>query len=349
MAKHPSIDSYVDDKIAKDEFEKSLDDGLVYIGHKLMVPNKGDYFVLPSYKGRYALVNTGESYLMLSNVCSHRQALLLEGKGNVKSINCRLHCWGFELNGKLKLTPLFKEPVKNADLESFELKEWNGLLFKTRLPDFDLESLGLSEYINFEGYEFAGSSIEQYSFNWKVFMEIYLENYHVFSMHPGLKKYVTAADLEWKTGEDYSVQKVGLGKSIQTGNTESYTLWQQEIIKHFEPNLPRYGAIWSLIYPNIMIDHYPNIIAISTVHPLGARQCLNQVEFYYPSQLYKEKPQYFEAMQKAYAETAVEDNDACMLLQKGREALHSRGDEKYGPIEDFLEKGVEEFYKFLAK
>ncbi|MEC9281090.1 MAG: SRPBCC family protein [Bdellovibrionota bacterium] len=349
MPIYPSIDSYVDDQISNAEFSKALDHGLVYVGHKLMVPNKGDYFVLPSFNQAYVLVNTGESYRMLSNVCSHRQALLLEGKGNVKSINCRLHCWGFDLNGKLKLTPLFKDDASKADLASFELKEWNGLLFKSRTPDLDLKTAGLDEFINFEGFEFAGYSSEKYSFNWKVFMEIYLENYHVFSIHPGLKKYVSPTDLEWQTGSDYSIQKVGLAKFIENGNTELYTNWQQAILEHFKPKLPRYGAIWSLLYPNIMIEHYPNIIAISTVHPIGAKECLNQVEFYYPSQMYQQKPDYFDAMQKAYAETAAEDNEACTILQKGREALYHQGEKKFGPIESFLEKGVQEFYNFLAR
>lgn len=349
MIKYPSIDSYVDDHISKQEFHSALDKGLVYVGHKLMVPNKGDYYVLPIYQSRYALVNTGEGYYLLSNVCSHRQALLLEGKGNIKSIQCRLHCWGFDLTGKLKHTPLFKDPVENADLESFPLQEWEGLLFKGRSPDMDLKTVGLDDKIQFENYEFGGSTCEEYSFNWKVFMEIYLENYHVFSMHPGLKKYVSAADLEWLCDKDYSVQKVGLGKTIEKGNTEAYNHWQKAILEHYQENLPRYGAIWSLLYPNIMIEHYPNIIAISTVHPLGARACINQVEFYYPSQMYKEKPEYFQAMQKAYSETALEDKEACMLLQRGKEVLSNSGDEVFGPIHSFLEKGVEEFYKFLAR
>jgi len=60
-------------------------------------------------------------------------------------------------------------------------------------------------------------------------------------------------------------------------------------------------------------------------------------------------PDYFAAEKAAYMETAVEDEEACLLLEKGRRALYLSGEEEQGPIEPFLEAGVAHFYDWLAK
>ena len=48
-------------------------------------------------------------------------------------------------------------------------------------------------------------------------------------------------------------------------------------------------------------------------------------------------------------ETAIEDEEACLLLEKGRRALYLSGEEEHGPIEPFLEAGVAHFYQWLAR
>ena len=47
-------------------------------------------------------------------------------------------------------------------------------------------------------------------------------------------------------------------------------------------------------------------------------------------------------------ETAEEDEVACTLLEKGREALYLSGEEEFGPVDSFLEAGVAGFYEFLT-
>lgn len=346
MFRHPSIKSYFDQELAREQDEKAFLKGLSYAGHCLMVPEKNSYQVLPHFHDRYTLFNQGDSYELLSNVCLHRQAKLLEGAGKTSSINCKLHCWSYETNGKLKATPHFEQKPE-LSLKKEKLTNWNGLLFKGRAPEMDVEELGLEEYLNFNDYFFAGLESTHYQFNWKTFVEIYLENYHVYSMHPGLKKLVTPSDLEWIFGQDFSVQKVGLGKDLLKATTPNYRHFQDALLERFKDNLPRYGAIWCFIYPNIMIEWYPEVLVVSTIYPQGARKCTNHVEFYYPKEFHSIAPEYFEAEKKAYMETALEDEEACLLLEKGREALYLAGEEEYGPVDSFLEAGVSKFYEFL--
>lgn len=343
----PKISSYFDLDCHSKEIDDLFQD-IKYSGHKLMVPNSNDYTVLPSSYGRWALFNRNENYLLQSNVCLHRQSKLLETSGNTKLTSCRIHCWTYDEEGKLKSAPHFKhKPL--GELKKIHLKEWNGLLFEGRVPNLNLEKCGISEYINFDEYFFHSTSTTEYNYNWKTFSEIYLENYHVFSMHPGLRKFVTPSDLEWHFGEDYSVQKVGLGSNMLNYGSDAYLEWQMNVAKEYAGNLPRYGAIWVYIYPNIMIEWYPNVIAISTIHPVNPQKCVNHVEFYFKKDLYLKNPGYYKSLLNVYEETAAEDEEACLLLDSGRSSLYKKGECETGVCEPFLEAGVQHFYDWMYK
>jgi phenylpropionate dioxygenase-like ring-hydroxylating dioxygenase large terminal subunit len=47
------------------------------------------------------LVRNSTGVELLSNVCRHRQALMLNGSGQVDTIVCPLHRWTYDLEGQL--------------------------------------------------------------------------------------------------------------------------------------------------------------------------------------------------------------------------------------------------------
>jgi choline monooxygenase len=348
MHNNPSINSYFIKGYQDSEVRNlfNSEGALKYIGHELMIPNKNDYRVIPSTHDRWTLINN-ETPSLVSNVCLHRQSKLLSGSGNKKMIGCKVHCWTYNTKGELKSSPFFKD-VKRNHLDTKNLNNWNGLLFEGRVPDLDLKAAGVDHLINFDGFFFHSSTTTEYNFNWKTFSEIYLENYHVFGMHPGLKDFVDPSDLEWVTGKDFSLQKVGINTALRMkSGTPKYEEWHQAISKQFPDELPRYGAIWIYLYPNIMIEWYPNVLVVSTIHPSEPQKCINHVEYYYPKALYDSNPEYFRIEQEVYEETALEDEEACLLLDAGRRALWLNNESEYGPIETFLERGVKEFYEYM--
>src|SRR5438477_12852134 len=62
-----------------------------YVGHELMWPEPGDYHALPGRANAQALVRNVGGVELLSNVCLHRQAIMLSGKGNARNIVCPIH------------------------------------------------------------------------------------------------------------------------------------------------------------------------------------------------------------------------------------------------------------------
>jgi phenylpropionate dioxygenase-like ring-hydroxylating dioxygenase large terminal subunit len=56
-----------------------------YVGHALAVPEIGDHYALPQEGEGRALVRTPQGIELISNVCRHRQAVMLRGRGNTQA------------------------------------------------------------------------------------------------------------------------------------------------------------------------------------------------------------------------------------------------------------------------
>ncbi len=50
--------------------------------------------------------------------------------------------------------------------------------------------------LDFSGYVFDRVEMHECNYNWKTFIEVYLEDYHVEPFHPGLGQFVTCDDLD---------------------------------------------------------------------------------------------------------------------------------------------------------
>src|SRR5512147_216198 len=146
-----------------------------YVGHEQMVPNPGDYYALEWRDNAHVLVRNGDEIELLSNVCRHRQAIMLKGRGNAQNIVCPVHRWTYDLKGELLGAPHFADkPCLN--LRRTPLQNWNGLLFDgARDVARDLANVALSEQFDFSGYLLDRVEIHECNYNWKSFVEVYLE------------------------------------------------------------------------------------------------------------------------------------------------------------------------------
>ena len=340
---------YLDPDILEVEKRLLFDLGPGYIGHEIMVPNIGDFYVPEWMSHAKMLVRSHDGIELLSNVCRHRQSLLLKGRGNTRNIVCPIHRWTYDLTGKLLGAPHFAQnPCLN--LGRTPLQNWNGLLFEgKRNVARDLGQLGVLKDFDFSGHVLERVQVEKYSCNWKTFIEVYLEDYHVEPYHPGLGNFVNTAELRWEFGEWYNVQTVGVSHGLGRPGTSVYAKWQEQLLHQMAGEAPRQGAIWMLYYPNVMLEWYPHVLIISTLHPAGTEQCVNVVEFYYPEEIALFEREFIDAEQAAYHETAVEDDEICRQMSEGRRALYVQGMSETGPYQSPLEDGMVHFHRFLRR
>jgi phenylpropionate dioxygenase-like ring-hydroxylating dioxygenase large terminal subunit len=320
-----------------------------YAGHRLMVPALGDTMTLPWTEHGKVLVHGPQGVNLLSNVCRHRQGLLLEGRAQVQNIVCPLHRWTYDLDGILLGAPDF-DPTPQCALPRTPLTQWQGLLFAgPRDPAAELADFPLAADYDFTGYVFDRMQVEDCNFNWKEFLEIFLELYHVEAVHPGLQRFVDPGNYEWGFGERWSYQIMGLRDGLRSQTSPNYTRYRDAILAYSGGALPKYGTVWTIIYPNVMLEWYPYALVVSTLIPRGPDRTANVVEFYYPEEIHAFERHIVEAHQAAYAESAAEDAAACRRLRRGRRALWHAGEDDVGPFHSPHEDGMIHFHDWLRR
>lgn len=325
-----------------------------YVGHELMVPDSGDFHVLNWLDRAKTLVNQQGEISLISNVCRHRQAIMLNGRGNVSHVVCPLHRWTYDLKGQLIGAPKF-EQNPCLHLQQTPLQNWQGLLFEaSTLQSSNDISLILNQFnrksaFDFSDYVYHQSQVTHYAFNWKTFIEVYLEDYHVNPFHSGLDQFVNCDMLEWQFSEHFSVQTVGYKTPPVNNATPAYAKWHQAANAYNGELKPAHGAIWFVLYPFLMLEWYPNVLVISHLIPTGVDSCTNVVEFYYPEEIALFEPEYMAAHQAAYNETAREDEEICQRMHDGRKALANLNKNEYGPYQSPLESGLAHFHQWYRQ
>lgn len=345
------ISWYFDPAIYARELEALFKPGPHYVGHTLMAPQQFDYRALEMTNGAWTLINNGQGVELVSNICRHRQAVILKGAGRLQSGNivCPLHRWTYDSKGNLLGAPHFpSQPC--LDLPKKSLQEWKGMLFSgPRNITDDLKNLRCTEDLDFSGHMLDKVVVAEYNFNWKTFIEVYLEDYHVAPFHPGLSGFVDCDKLDWEFGDRYSVQKVGVQKELSRPGTAAYKKWHEVIINYRGGKPPAQGAIWLTYYPNIMVEWYPHVLIVSTVIPRGPEKCTNIVEFYYPEEIALFEREFIEAEQNAYNETALEDEEICQRMHDGRKLLWQESRDEQGPYQSPMEDGMVHFHEFIQR
>jgi choline monooxygenase len=360
------VSSYFDPALYAQEMERIFQQGPRYVGHTLSVPNLGDYYALPQENGGRALVRNAGGVELISNVCRHRQAVMLKGRGSLTqdraangNIICPLHRWTYSgaqaglqgtRSGTLLGAPHFAhDPCLN--LNNYTLQEWNGLLFESNGVDVasQLQGMGPRADLSFDGYVLDHVEMHECNYNWKTFIEVYLEDYHVGPFHPGLGHFVTCDDLRWEFKDNYSVQTVGVANRLGKAGSPVYERWQKALLDYRNGEPPQYGAIWLTYYPHIMIEWYPHVLTVSTLHPMGVNKTMNMVEFYYPEEIAAFEREFVEAQQAAYMETCIEDDEIGERMDAGRAALLARGDNEVGPYQSPMEDGMQHFHEWYRK
>jgi phenylpropionate dioxygenase-like ring-hydroxylating dioxygenase large terminal subunit len=72
------------------------------------------------------------------------------------------------------------------NLKRTPLQNWNGLLFEQNGYNVmeRMATLSVTKDLDFSGYMLDHVEVHECDYNWKTFIEVYLEDYHVEPFHP---------------------------------------------------------------------------------------------------------------------------------------------------------------------
>jgi choline monooxygenase len=241
--------------------------------HVSQLPDAGDH-VVTEIAGLPLVVVRGEEgeIRAFHNVCRHRAGPIAscDGRG-AKALRCRYHGWTYGLDGVLRGAPeMGRTPDFNpADirLPEVRLQVWQGLVFVAidEAPAFGAVVAGIDERLghdrSLDGYVFHHRASYDVACNWKVYVDNYLEGYHVPHIHPGLNSLLDYRSYITETADWYSFQFSPLESASDLyGSGE---------------------ALYYFIYPNTMLNILPGRLQTNRVLPLGVDRCRVEFDFYY--------------------------------------------------------------------
>lgn len=214
----------------------------------------------------------------LSNVCTHRGNILIEGSCIEKNIVCRYHGRRFELDGKFLSMPEFNEvknfPSKKDDLPEIPFYTWEKFLLVSLNPistvqDFIGEMCSRMSWLPLEEFVFDSSRSKEYlvKAHWALYCENYLEGFHIPYVHNSLNAALDYSNYRTELYK-YSSLQIGVGKSGEDcfDFPKSFSDYGQKI-----------SAFYYWIFPNTMFNFYPWGLSINVVRPI--KPDLSKVSF----------------------------------------------------------------------
>jgi len=216
----------------------------------------------------------------LSNVCTHRGTILCEKPGeDLRSIRCRYHGRRFGLDGKFEHMPEFEGcanfPSESDNLAKVPMHNWRGFQFVGLRPFHDFEALvrdmdarvGWMPLETF-GYDSGRSRAYTVRAHWALYVDNYLEGFHVPFVHPALNQ---ALDYGQYTTELFADSNLQLG--IARDNEPCFDL----PAGHPDEG-KRVAAYYWWLFPCTMFNFYPWGLSVNVVLPVGPEK--TRVEFH---------------------------------------------------------------------
>jgi len=305
------------------------------IGHVNQLHNVGDYILFELFDNPLIIIKDDKENLQsFYNVCKHRGGPLAIEPGNTKLLQCKYHGWTYKLDGSLHKHPKF-EDVENFDKNDFCLNflntiVWEGLIFIA----LENPAVRLSDLLSGIKDKIAPIDINKYNFyrrveypthcNWKVYIDNFLEGYHLPFVHPGLSKVLNAKEYITETSEHYSLQYSPLQVNEIYGSGE---------------------AFYYFIFPNIMLNILPGRLQTNLVLPVSKNKSLVIFDYYIDDTTSSESIKRIEVDITFSDEVQKEDIYICEKVQRG---LESKGYDK-GRFSPKEEMGVYHFQSMLKK
>lgn len=202
----------------------------------------------------------------LSNVCTHRGNLLVEAETEGRTLRCRYHGRRFGLDGRFVSMPEFESvegfPSAADDLAAVPFAAWGPLGFAALEPavPFDEAFAPIAESLSFLPldelvYDPAGARDYVVRAHWALYVDNYLEGFHVPFVHAALSE---TLDYEAYRTEvhDWSVLQVGVAR----GGVEAFDR---------PDGGERVAAYYWWLFPCTMINVYPWGISVNVIKPMA--------------------------------------------------------------------------------
>ncbi|MGE0131675.1 MAG: aromatic ring-hydroxylating dioxygenase subunit alpha [Blastocatellales bacterium] len=214
------------------------------------------------------------------NVCRHRAGPVAQGCGQRKNFQCGYHGWTYATDGRLIGAPDFDGvecfnrdemgliPIQVQTWEQFIFAKLDGGANKLSLLNFFEDIPALTKHCRVSEMKFAERRDYVINCNWKVYVDNYAEGYHVPIIHPSLMREIDYQRYRTITRRYYSLQDAPIKSGEDANRRYSATPEQNE-------------ALYFWVFPNLMLNTYPDNLSTNLIVPLGHDRTLTIFEWYF--------------------------------------------------------------------
>lgn len=262
---------YIDPVYLELERERVFAHTWQLVGRVDQVAGSGQFFVTDVGDDSIVVLRDGDTIRGFYNVCLHRAGPVAQGCGKRQTMQCRYHGWTYSLGGELLRAPEMEgvERFTPGDmrLRPVAVATWGPLVFVNldgkappladlledipqRVAPFHCESM---RYVMRKEYELAC--------NWKVYVDNYLEGYHIPVVHPTLHKEIDYDSYRVEPRRYSSIQHAPLRPMGGAG---------VPVDRQYDPSKTDVAeAVYGWIFPNIMLNVYMGQMQTNVVLPLA--------------------------------------------------------------------------------
>ncbi len=280
------------------------------------------------------------------NVCRHRAGEVACGTVTRKTLQCRYHGWTYDLEGRLLRTPEMDgveefDPAAHA-LLPVRADAWGPFAFAS----LSLDGPGLAEVLGEIAVETERLPLARMSFyrrhewvlacNWKVYVDNYLEGYHIPIAHPALFQEIDYARYEVSTRRWHSRQQV-------PARARPGSLYARRLEEGRDAQ-----ALYYWVFPNLMINVYPDNVQLNVIIPEGRDRTRTVFLWFFLDVPERDPEELAGEFARSFAfsdEVQREDIELCEAVQRGL----ASGAYSCGRFSPRRENGVHHFHRLVAE
>src|SRR5262245_49420200 len=279
------------------------------VGHVAQLAQPGDYFTTRLGGESLLFTNDGGTIRGFFNVCRHRAGPIAYGCGRAQRLSCRYHGWTYDLSGQLLRTTEMEgsgiDPTQ-VRLQSFAVHQFGPLLFAAldpATPPFDEFFPGVTTRcapLGLERMHYVTTREYSVRANWKVYVDNFLEGYHIPLVHPALNREIDYRRYIVELGERYTLQYAPVREGSehyhgQVGDGQAYYYW---------------------LFPNIMLNIYEGQLQTNVVVPVDAGHTTVRFDWYaFDAAPDLEKDARWMELARFSEEVQAEDAQICEAVQ----------------------------------
>lgn len=313
------------------------------VGRTEQVSEPGQYFTCEVANEQVVVVRDRDDRLRaLSNVCLHRAGPVAMGCGQRKAFQCPYHGWTYELDGRVRRTQGMDGTEdfnpKSMHLPEFQVDSWGPLVWVALEPDVPSLAEWLAQITpraanySLDQLTYAGARTWHINCNWKMYVDNYMEGYHIPFIHPGLNQALSPTVYTYELG-NWSNQQYGTEPHPRgPGSRVASVLGSLQAFRSLKPPMPgldeseRNGYYFFWLFPCHTFNFMPDGFLLLSIRPLDVALTESTFSWWFPEEKTLDQKLLQAAVVNFGHQVNTEDVEICTHAQKGmRSSVYHQG------------------------